>query len=90
METHLMHDPLLLIRIALLARFVNHAVPADIYPQVEKETGADHRLVLRLFAAMRLAGVVERSSPHKTREASFILSRPGHRYYESLLVERGT
>lgn len=76
------------LRVSLLSRFVNHAIPADIYPEVERETGAEHALVLRLFAAMRLAGLVERSSPYKTREASFILSKSGHAFYEMLLAER--
>lgn len=75
------------LRVALLSKFLHHAVPGDIYNDVEVATGANRDDIKRMFNAMRLSGVVEKSSPYLTREASFTLTRAGSLFYAQLSHE---
>lgn len=73
------------VRIALISAFINHAIPGDVYADISKKTGADKASLKRLFYALRMAGVLDKSSPHNSREASFKVTAAGLSFYYALM-----
>lgn len=71
--------------IVVMSKFVNHAVPGDVYDSIEFDSGASRRDIKRMFNALRLAGIVEKTSPHNSRAASFRLSEAGVTFYGAAL-----